>query len=223
MIANIKTQNLLDLQKTIAKNLFKDVGYPWEVLPKIKEFIIALGLSLDKEHFKKIDENIWVSKSATIFDSASLTGPLIIDDEATIRHCAFIRGSAVVGKGAVVGNSCEVKNSILFDYAQIPHFNYCGDSILGFKSHIGAGGITSNLKSDKSLVVVKDGQNNKIETNLRKFGAILGDRVEVGCNRVLNPGSIVGRDTNIYPTSNVRGFIPANSIYKSQNNIIKKV
>ena len=217
----LKISSLYNLEETIAKELFQSVTYPWEVLPKISEFILKLGESLDPEIYEKRGENIWVAKSAKIFDSAYLHGPLIIDENAEVRQCAFIRGSAIVGKNAVVGNSTELKNSILFNCVQTPHYNYIGDSILGYKSHTGAGVITSNLKSDKSLVTVAlDG--NKIETGVKKFGAMLGDNVEVGCNSVLNPGTVVGRNTNIYPLSPVRGYVPENSIFKSQNNIVTK-
>ena len=191
-------------------------------MPKIKDFIINLGETLPEDKFEKKGENIWIAKSAKVFPSAYIAGPCIIDEEAEVRHCAFIRGSAIVGKGCVVGNSTELKNVILFNKVQVPHYNYVGDSILGFKAHMGAGSITSNVKSDKTLVVVKsDGEN--IETGLKKFGAMLGDNVEVGCNSVLNPGTVVGRSTNIYPTSCVRGYIPANSIYKDSSNIINKL
>lgn len=217
----LKISSLYNLEETIAKELFQSVTYPWEVLPKISEFILKLGESLDPEIYEKRGEDIWVAKSAKIFDSAYLHGPLIIDEKAEVRQCAFIRGSAIVGKNAVVGNSTELKNSILFNCVQTPHYNYIGDSILGYKSHTGAGVITSNLKSDKSLVTVAlDG--NKIETGVKKFGAMLGDNVEVGCNSVLNPGTVVGRNTNIYPLSPVRGYVPENSIFKSQNNIVTK-
>lgn len=217
----LKISSLYNLEETIAKELFQSVTYPWEVLPKISEFILKLGESLDPEIYEKKGEDIWVAKSAKIFDSAYLHGPLIIDENAEVRQCAFIRGSAIVGKNAVVGNSTELKNSILFNCVQTPHYNYIGDSILGYKSHTGAGVITSNLKSDKSLVTVAlDG--NKIETGVKKFGAMLGDNVEVGCNSVLNPGTVVGRNTNIYPLSPVRGYVPENSIFKLQNNIVTK-
>lgn len=215
-------ENLFNYSKTIAKPLFESVKFPWEVLPIIKEFIIELGKTLDPEVYEQKEENIWIAKSATIFSSAYLSGPLIICEDAEVRHCAFIRGSAIVGRGAVVGNSTELKNSILFDGVQVPHYNYIGDSILGYKSHTGAGTITSNLKSDKSLVtVVKDGET--IETGIKKFGAMLGDYVEVGCNSVLNPGSVIGRNTNIYPLSFIRGYVPANSIYKRLGEIADKI
>ena len=217
-----RIEDLYDLNETIAVDIFEGLKFPWEVLPKIKDFIIKLGETLPEDKFEKKGENIWIAKSAKVFPSAYIAGPCIIDEEAEVRHCAFIRGSAIVGKGCVVGNSTELKNVILFNKVQVPHYNYVGDSILGFKAHMGAGSITSNVKSDKTLVVVKsDGEN--IETGLKKFGAMLGDNVEVGCKSVLNPGTVVGRSTNIYPTSCVRGYIPANSIYKDSSNIINKL
>ena len=214
-------KNLFDYSRTIAKPLLETVDYPWEALPKISEFIIELGKTLDPEIYEQRGENVWVAKSAKVFDSAYLGGPLIICEDAEIRQCAFIRGNAIVGRGAVVGNSTELKNSILFDGVQTPHYNYIGDSILGYKSHTGAGVITSNLKSDKSLVTVLcDG--DKVDTNVKKFGAMLGDHVEVGCNSVLNPGSVIGRNTNIYPLSFVRGYVPENSIYKRLGEVAEK-
>ncbi len=219
---NLLADNLFDYSKTIAKPLLESVDYPWEALPKIKDFIIELGKTLDPEIYEQRGENIWVAKSATVFPSAYLGGPLIICEDAEVRHCAFIRGSAIVGKGAVVGNSTELKNSILFDGVQVPHYNYIGDSILGYKAHTGAGTITSNLKSDKSLVTVLC-DNDKVETGVKKFGAMLGDHVEVGCNSVLNPGSVVGRNTNVYPLSFVRGYVPENSIYKRLGEIAEKI
>ena len=215
-------KNLFDYSKTIAKPLLESVEFPWEALPKISEFIIELGKTLDPEVFEQKGENIWVAKSAKVFPTAYLGGPLIICEDAEVRHCAFIRGSAIVGKGAVVGNSTELKNSILFDCVQTPHYNYIGDSILGYKAHTGAGTITSNLKSDKSLVTVLcDGE--KLDTNIKKFGAMLGDYVEVGCNSVLNPGSVIGRNTSIYPLSFVRGYVPQDSIYKRLGEVAEKV
>ncbi|MDE7248635.1 MAG: UDP-N-acetylglucosamine pyrophosphorylase, partial [Lachnospiraceae bacterium] len=213
-----KISNLYNLEETIAGKLFEGAEYPWELLPKISSFILELGKSLPEDRYEQIQENVWVAKSAKIAPSACINGPAIIDEEAEVRHCAFIRGNAIVGKGAVVGNSTELKNVILFNKVQVPHYNYVGDSILGFKSHMGAGSITSNVKSDKTLVVVKDGEE-KIETGLKKFGAMLGDNVEVGCNSVLNPGTVIGRNTNVYPTSMVRGCIPAESIYKKRGEI----
>ena len=215
-------KNLFDYSKSIARPLLETVEYPWEALPKIKDFIIELGKTLDPEIYEQRGENIWVAKSATVYPSAYLGGPLIICEDAEVRHCAFIRGSAIVGKGAVVGNSTELKNSILFDGVQVPHYNYIGDSILGYKAHTGAGTITSNLKSDKSLVTVMV-KDEKVDTGVKKFGAMLGDYVEVGCNSVLNPGSVVGRNTSIYPLSFVRGYVSANRIYKRLGEVAKKV
>ena len=208
-------------ENTIASKLFEGHRYPWEVLPEIGDFILELGESLDEAKFNKIGENIWIAKTAKVASTAFLNGPLIIDENAEIRHCAFIRGNAIVGKNAVVGNSTELKNVVLFNNVQVPHYNYVGDSVLGFKSHMGAGSITSNVKSDKTLVVVKSETEN-IETGLKKMGAILGDNVEVGCNSVLNPGTVVGSNTNIYPLSMVRGFVKENSIYKSKGEIDEK-
>ena len=215
-------KELYDLNETIAAKLFEGLTYPWEALPKIGEFIVKLGETLPTDKFEKRGENVWIAKSAKVFPSAYINGPAIIDEDAEIRHCAFIRGNAIVGKGAVVGNSTELKNVVLFNKVQVPHYNYVGDSILGFKAHMGAGSITSNVKSDKTLVVVKAGEE-KVETGLKKFGAMLGNNVEVGCNSVLNPGTVVGRGSNIYPTSCVRGFIPADSIYKNKDEIVKKL
>ena len=218
---NITIQNLYDLTETIAADLFTEAEYPWEVLPRIHDFILELGKRLPEEDFEKRGEDIWVAKSAKVAPTACLNGPLIIDEEAEIRHCAFIRGNAIVGKGAVVGNSTELKNVVLFNKVQVPHYNYVGDSVLGFKSHMGAGSITSNVKSDKTLVVVKNGEE-KIETGLKKMGAMLGDHVEVGCNSVLNPGTVIGRNSNVYPTSCVRGVIPAGHIFKRPGEVVKK-
>lgn len=217
----VTVEELYDLNETVAAELFRDTVYPWEVLPKIHDFIVELGKQLPKEKFEERGENIWIAKSAKVAPTAALNGPLIVDEEAEIRHCAFIRGNAIVGKGAVVGNSTELKNVVLFNKVQVPHYNYVGDSILGFKSHMGAGSITSNVKSDKTLVTVK-GENILIETGLKKMGAMLGDYVEVGCNSVLNPGTVIGRNSNIYPTSCVRGVIPAGHIYKNKTQIIVK-
>lgn len=217
-----KIKNLYELKETIAAEVFEGAEYPWEVLPKIKEFIIKLGNSLPSDRYDRVGDNIWVAKSATVAPTACINGPAIIDEEAEIRHCAFIRGSAIVGKGAVVGNSTELKNVILFNKVQVPHYNYVGDSILGFKSHMGAGSITSNVKSDKTLVVVRC-NGEECHTGLKKFGAMLGDCVEVGCNSVLNPGTVIGRGSNIYPTSMVRGYVPADSIYKNRTEIAAKV
>lgn len=212
---------LYDLTQTIAGDYLSRFTYPWEALDGIKDYIRELGKTLDPARFEKRGEDIWVAKSATVAPSASLNGPLIIDEDAEIRHCAFIRGSAIIGKGSVVGNSTEIKNDIIFNSVQVPHYNYVGDSILGYKSHMGAGSITSNVKSDKSLVVVKDSAD-QIATGRKKFGAMLGDFVEVGCNSVLNPGTVIGRHTNIYPLSSVRGVIPADSIYKRQGEVVSK-
>ena len=216
----MEIKQLFNLEETIAKDLLQKEKYPWECLPKISEFIIELGEKLDKEKFEKKGENIWIAKTAKIAPTASISGPTIIDENAEIRHCAFIRGKAIVGKNAVVGNSVELKNCILFNNTQVPHYNYVGDSILGYKAHMGAGSITSNVKSDKTNVVIKGKEN--IETNLRKVGAFLGDGVEVGCNSVLNPGTVIGRSSNIYPLSCVRGVIPENCIYKNKDEIVIK-
>lgn len=217
----VKIEELLDLSKTIAAELFEGKTYPWEVLDDIKPFILKLGETLSPDEFDHPSEGVWIAKDAKVFPSAYIGAPCIIDHEAEIRHCAFIRGSAIVGKKAVVGNSVELKNVVLFDNVQTPHYNYVGDSVLGFKAHMGAGSITSNVKSDKTLVTVKTPDGN-IETGRKKFGAILGDRVEVGCNSVLNPGTVICRDSNIYPTSSVRGTVPPESIYKAAGNVVKK-
>lgn len=217
-----KICNLYSLDQTIAKKLLESAVYPWEVLPKIKEFIIELGNQLNKDEYEQKGENIWIAKTAKVAPTAYINGPAIIGKNAEIRHCAFIRGNAIIGEGAVVGNSTELKNVILFNKVQVPHYNYVGDSILGYKSHMGAGSITSNVKSDKKLVVVKNG-DAKIETGLKKFGAMIGDNVEVGCGSILNPGSVIGKNTNIYPLSSVRGVIKENSIYKNQNEIVEKI
>lgn len=213
--------NLYDLTQTIAAELFSGKEYPWEVLPEISGYIVSLGERLDPEQYDKVGENIWIAKSAKIAPTACVNGPCIIDEEAEVRHCAFIRGNAIVGKGAVVGNSTELKNVVLFNKVQVPHYNYVGDSVLGYKSHMGAGSITSNVKSDKTLVVVK-AKEGEIATGLKKMGAMLGDCVEVGCNSVLNPGTVIGRDSNVYPTSCVRGCIPANHIFKNKNEVVLK-
>jgi len=210
------------LEETIAASLLEKVEYPWEALSMIKDFIIELGNTLPEEIYEKRGENIWVAKSASVAPTACINGPCIIDEEAEVRHCAFVRGSAVIGKGAVVGNSTELKNVILFNKVQVPHYNYVGDSILGYKAHMGAGSITSNVKSDKTLVVVKSSEE-KLETGLKKFGAMLGDHVEVGCNSVLNPGTVIGKNSNVYPLSCVRGYVPAGSIYKKQGEIAEKI
>ena len=217
----LTVKELYTLEETIAKEIFDGVTYPWEVLPKIGEFILRLGASLPEEEYDKVGEDVWIAKSAEVFESAYIHGPAIIGKNAQVRQCAFIRGNAIVGEGAVVGNSTELKNVILFNKVQVPHYNYVGDSILGFKAHMGAGSITSNVKSDKKLVVVKTPKGN-IETGIKKFGAMLGDEVEVGCGTVLNPGSVVGSNTNIYPLSCVRGYVPAGSIYKRQGEVVEK-
>jgi NDP-sugar pyrophosphorylase family protein len=222
IMADIKIKDLYTLDETIAKEFLERFEYPWEALPHIKEFIIELGNTLNPDEYEKRGDDVWVAKSAKVFDSAYIGGPCIIGKDAEVRQCAFIRGSAIVGEGAVVGNSTELKNVILFNKVQVPHYNYVGDSILGYKAHMGAGSITSNVKSDKQLVVVhNEGQN--IETGLKKFGAMLGDNVEVGCNSVLNPGTVICKESNVYPTSCVRGVIPASSIHKNNGEIIKKI
>jgi NDP-sugar pyrophosphorylase family protein len=221
-VESIKIENLYDLKETIAAALFEGKEYPWELLPLIREFIIKLGNTLDPEEYDKKGENIWIAKSASVAPSASVSGPCIIGKEAEVRQCAFIRGSAIVGEGAVVGNSTELKNVILFNKVQVPHYNYVGDSILGYKAHMGAGAVTSNVKSDKKLVTVH-GDNFDVKTGMKKFGAMLGDNVEVGCNSVLNPGTVVGRNSNIYPLSCVRGVIPEKSIFKSLQKIVRKI
>lgn len=218
----LTVQELYNLNETIAKELFEGVTYPWEVLPRISSFILKLVESLSEEEYEKRGENIWIAKSAKVAPSAFINGPAIIGKDAEVRHCAFIRGNAIIGEGAVVGNSTELKNVILFNKVQVPHYNYVGDSILGYKSHMGAGSITSNVKSDKKLVVVKT-PNGNIETGMKKFGAMIGDEVEVGCGSILNPGTVVGSCTNIYPLSSVRGFVPAGSIYKKQGEVVAKI
>lgn len=216
-----KIKDLYDLNETIAAELFEGKEYPWEVLADIGDFILKLGDKLPKDEFTKKGDNIWIHKSVTIAPTATLNGPLIIDEGTEVRPGAFIRGKAIVGKNCVVGNSTELKNVVLFNTVQVPHYNYVGDSILGTHSHMGAGSITSNVKSDKTLVVVKDG-DERIETGLKKFGAMLGDYVEVGCNSVLNPGTMIGRHTNVYPLSCVRGVIPENSVFKNKDEIVSK-
>ena len=213
--------DLYDLDHTLAKDYLSQFTYPWEALKGIKDFILQLGPTLDPDEYEELSENVWVHKTAKVFPSAYIGSPCIIGPETEVRHCAFIRGSALVGTKCVVGNSVELKNVILFDNVQVPHYNYVGDSILGHYSHMGAGSITSNVKADKKLVIVKNG-DEKIETGIKKFGAMLGDHVEVGCNAVLNPGTVIGRNSNIYPTSCVRGVVPANSIYKNSGIITEK-
>lgn len=221
MYNELMITELLDLKETIAYEVFEKCTYPWEVLPQISKEILRIGPTLPEEEYDRVGEDIWIAKSAKVAASASISGPAIIDKNAEIRHCAFIRGNAIVGQGAVVGNSTELKNVVLFNKVQVPHYNYVGDSVLGYKAHMGAGCITSNVKSDITLVTVRFGEE-RIETGLKKFGAILGDNVEVGCNTVLNPGSVVGRSVNIYPLSMVRGFIPAGSIYKKAGEVVAK-
>ena len=220
MMKDYTIANLLDLNETIAKDLFEGKTYPWEVLPEIGDFIVKLGRTLSPEEYEYREGDIWIAKSAKIAPTASINGPAIIGKDAEIRHCAFIRGKAIVGEGAVVGNSTELKNVVLFNKVQVPHYNYVGDSVLGFKAHMGAGSICSNVKSDKKLVIVKDGSET-VETGMKKFGAMLGDNVEVGCGSVLNPGTVIGRGAHIYPLSPVRGYVPANHIYKTKDEIIE--
>lgn len=215
-----KTNNLLDLNHTIAKKYFEEHEYPWQILPSISNIIIELSKDLNKEEFVKIKENVWVHKTTKIFESAFINGPCIIGANTEVRHCAFIRGNALVGDNCVIGNSCELKNVIIFDNVQTPHYNYVGDSVLGYKAHMGAGSITSNVRSDKQLVKIHAEQD--IETGLKKVGAIIGDNVEVGCNAVLNPGTIIGRNSMIYPTSCVRGIVPQDSIHTNFNKILPR-
>ncbi|MCR5655765.1 MAG: UDP-N-acetylglucosamine pyrophosphorylase [Lachnospiraceae bacterium] len=222
MLEMFRISTYLDVEKTIGKFLFDNIEYPWQVLPAIESFIMGLGPMLPAETFEQRGENVWVARTAKIADTASITGPCIIDENAEIRHCAYIRGNVIVGKGAVVGNSCEVKNSLLFDEAEVPHFNYIGDSVLGYKAHMGAGSITSNLKNDKSNVEVKF-PLGELETGLRKFGAIVGDGVQVGCNTVLNPGCVIGRNTRIYPCLSIRGWVEEESLVKSKDEIVKVI
>ena len=214
-------KDLLDLEHTRAAELFEGREYPWEVLGDISDFILRLGETLPEAEFYSPREGVWIAKDAVVYDSASVNPPCIIDHGAEIRHCAFIRGSALVGKNCVVGNSVELKNAVLFDNVQTPHYNYVGDSILGYKAHMGAGSITSNVKSDRSLVAVRT-QEKELPTGRKKFGAVIGDRAEIGCNTVLNPGSVIGRDSIVYPVSCVRGFVPEKSIYKSKDEIVPR-
>ena len=216
-----KITDLFDLDHTLAADYLRSYTYPWEALKGIKDMIIALGKTLDPQEYTEVSENVWVHKSAVVFPTAYLGAPCIIGPKTEVRHCAFVRGSALVGADCVVGNSVELKNVILFDHVQTPHYNYVGDSILGYYSHMGAGSITSNVKSDKKLVVVHNAGEN-IETGIKKFGAMLGDYVEVGCNSVLNPGTVIGRHSNVYPTSCVRGVIPQNSIFKNSGAVVRK-
>lgn len=218
----LTVDNLFDLNHTLASDIFKGKEYPYEVLPEIGDFIKTLSETLDAEKFNDLGGGVYIAKSANVADSAYIKGPCIIDEYAEIRHCAFIRGNAIIGKSAVVGNSTELKNVILFDKVQVPHYNYVGDSVLGYAAHLGAGAITSNVKSDKTTVSINvDGK--KIQTNLKKFGAILGDFTEVGCGSVLNPGTVIGKHTNIYPLSSVRGYIGENRIYKNRGEIVEKI
>ncbi len=218
---SITIKQLYSLEQTIAKELLEKFTYPWEVLPHIGEYILELGQKLPQEEYEKIGEDVWIAKTAKVAPTAYIHGPAIIGKEADVRHCAFIRGKVIVGEGTVVGNSTELKNVILFNKVQVPHYNYVGDSILGYRSHMGAGSITSNVKSDKTLVTIKV-EGKKIETGLKKMGAMLGDEVEVGCNTVMNPGTIIGKHSNIYPLSMVRGYVPENSIYKKQGEVVTK-
>lgn len=221
MNEQVTTQALYDLNETIAKEIFEGCTYPWEVLSGIGDFILKLGETLSEEEYDKKGDDVWIAKSANVYPTAYINGPCIIGKNAEVRHCAFIRGKAIVGEGAVVGNSTELKNVILFNKVQVPHYNYVGDSILGYKAHMGAGSITSNVKSDKKLITIKAPEGN-IDTGIKKIGAFLGDNVEVGCGSVLNPGTIVGRNSNIYPLSSVRGYVPAGSIYKNCNEVVEK-
>ncbi len=214
-------KDLYDLEHTQAREYLEKYTYPWEALKGIKDLIVEIGQTLDPEEYTEVSEHVWVHKTATVFPSAYLGSPCIIGPETEVRHCAFIRGSALIGASCVVGNSCELKNVILFDHVQTPHYNYVGDSILGYYAHMGAGSVTSNVKSDKKLVVVHGGEE-EMETGLKKFGAMLGDHVEVGCNSVLNPGTVVGRNSRVYPTSCVRGVVPADSIYKDNGTIVRQ-
>lgn len=213
--------DLYDLTHTQAAPLLEEVEYPWQALAGISGFILSLGSTLSAEEYDHPSEDVWIAKSAKVAPTANITGPCIVGPETEVRHCAFIRGKALIGAGCVVGNSTELKNVILFDQAKVPHYNYVGDSILGFQAHMGAGSITSNVKSDKTLVVIRDGEE-RFPTGLKKVGAMLGDRAEIGCNTVMNPGTVIGRDSSVYPTSCVRGTVPANSIFKDQAHIVSK-
>ena len=220
-MGDLNTKELLSLKNSIIGYAFEELEYPFMILDNLKDIIKKTGSKLDKLKFEEVRENVWVAKSARIYENVHIDPPVIIDEGAEIRCGAFIRGSAVVGKNAVLGNSCELKNSVLFDNVQVPHYNYVGDSVLGYKSHMGAGSITSNIKSDKSPVVIKSG-NERVETGRKKVGAVLGDNVEIGCNSVLNPGTVIGRNTNVYPLSSVRGYVKADSIYKNSDEIVNK-
>lgn len=222
----LKISEMYDMSQTIAAELFEGLTYPWEALPLISGFIMKLGATLDEGEYDKKGDNVWIAKSAKIAPTASITGPAIIGKNTEIRPGAFIRGNAIVGENAVVGNSTELKNVVLFNRVQVPHYNYVGDSILGYCAHMGAGSITSNVKSDKTLVTIntslyEDGSLGKIETGLKKVGAALGDHVEVGCNSVLNPGTVIGRNSRVYPLSSVRGYVPGNCIFKAQDCIVE--
>ena len=216
-----KTENLFDLNNTIAKKYLEQYEYPWEALPEIKNFIRELIGELDKKEYIEVAENVWAHRSVKIAKTAELNGPAIIGKDSEIRQCAYIRGNAIIGEGVVIGNSCEVKNAIIFNRSQVPHFNYVGDAILGYHAHMGAGSIISNLKSDGRDVTIKDGEI-LVETHLRKFGAIIGDNCEIGCNSVLNPGTVIGKNSNVYPLARVRGLVPENSIYKDEDDIVEK-
>lgn len=222
MLEMFNAKNYFDYSKTLAAPLFDGIEYPWEVLPRLESFILALGPMLPADEFEQVSDNVWISRSAVVAPTASITGPCIVDSGAQIRHCAFIRGNVIVGKGTVVGNSCEVKNSLLFDEVEAPHFNYVGDSILGYKSHLGAGVITSNIKNDKKNVEIYFPLGS-IKTEMRKLGAIVGDGVQVGCNCVLNPGTVIGRETRIYPLNSIRGWVDEKSIYKHEGKIVELV
>lgn len=222
MLEMFNAKNYFDYSKTLAAPLFDGIEYPWEVLPRLESFILALGPMLPTDEFEQVSDNVWISRSAVVAPTASITGPCIVDSGAQIRHCAFIRGNVIVGKGTVVGNSCEVKNSLLFDEVEAPHFNYVGDSILGYKSHLGAGAITSNIKNDKKNVEIHFPLGS-IKTEMRKLGAIVGDGVQVGCNCVLNPGTVIGKETRIYPLNSVRGWVDEKSIYKHEGKIVEMI
>ena len=215
-----KTSELFDLNHSIAKEFLETCEYPWEALQGIKEYILKKGKELDQD-YQEVQENVWIHKTAKVAQNATIEGPTIIGPNTEIRHCAFIRGSVLIGESCVIGNSCELKNAIIFDNSQVPHFNYVGDSILGYKAHMGAGSIVSNLKSDKQNVVIKQ-EEQRFETHLKKVGALVGDCVEIGCNSVLNPGTVIGKNSNVYPLARVRGVVPENSIYKDENNVVEK-
>lgn len=220
-LEEMKMKELFDMSHTIAERIFDNHAYPWEVLPEIGDFIRSLGPLLPENEYRKIGKDIWIHKTAKVAPTIMMTGPMIICAGANVRHNAFLRGNVIIGEKAVVGNSCELKNALLFDEVQVPHFNYVGDSILGYKAHMGAGAVTSNVKADKGLVKVH-AEDGDVETGRKKFGAILGDHAEIGCNSVLNPGTVIGRNSNVYPLSSVRGCVPSDSIYKGQDNIVVK-